>query len=426
MNKLGIDIGYSTFKYVYLDSEDNLIESNYIFHKGNIIKYYNELIEKVKAINNETNIIIGITGSLSSRIDLSKEYYINNSVSLIEGVSFKNKSIKSIIELGAQETKYITDIDNNNVKFFMNTSCAAGTGSFLEEQASRLCIDIKDISSYIDKATEIPRIAGRCSVFSKTDMIHHMQDGVKVENILQGLCYALVRNYKANVIQKNNINKPIMLSGGVINNKGVIKALKDILSLEDEDIIINEDFELLTCFGACKIAEKKELIIDIKKLNCSDKLIIEKIKNSIYEKLDEFGVNDSLNKHNCVNNNVKEGYLGVDIGSTSINFVVIDEDNKVIDYIYTKTNGRPKEVVTEYFDILKERLGEDFRFKGIGTTGSGREYIGKLLNANLIVNEITAQAEGAINVCNDVDTIFEIGGQDSKYICIENKAYERK
>jgi len=117
MNKLGIDIGYSTFKYVYLDNEDNLIESNYIFHKGNIIKYYSELIKKIKVINKETNIIIGITGSLSS---------------------------------------------------------------------------------YIDKATEIPRIAGRCSVFSKTDMIHHMQDGVKVENILQGLCYALVRNYKIN------------------------------------------------------------------------------------------------------------------------------------------------------------------------------------------------------------------------------------
>ena len=325
------------------------------------------------------------------------------------------------MNLGAQETKYITDIENNNVKFFMNTSCAAGTGSFLEEQASRLSIDIKDISSYIDKATEIPRIAGRCSVFSKTDMIHHMQDGVKVENILQGLCYALVRNYKANVIQKNNINKPIMLSGGVINNKGVVKALKDILNLEDADIIIDEDFELLTCFGSCKIAEEKELIIDIKKLNCSNKLTIEKTKNSIYENLDKFGANDSLNKHNCINNNAKEGYLGVDVGSTSINFVVIDEDNKVIDYIYTKTNGRPKEVVTEYFDILKERLGEDFKFKGIGTTGSGREYIGKLINADLIVNEITAQAEGAINVCSDVDTIFEIGGQDSKYICVENK-----
>jgi predicted CoA-substrate-specific enzyme activase len=421
MNKLGIDIGYSTLKYVYLDSNDNLIESNYIFHKGNINEYYSELIERVKIINKESNIVIGITGSLSSRINLDKKYHINNSISLIEGALFKNKSVKSIIELGAQETKYITDIDVKNVKFFMNTSCAAGTGSFLEEQASRLSIDIKDISLYTEKATEIPRIAGRCSVFSKTDMIHHMQDGVKVEDILQGLCHALVRNYKANVLQKNKLNKPIMFSGGVIHNKGVVKALIDVLKLEEEDIIIEENFELLTCFGACKIAEEKGLTIEVNKLNAADKLIIEKSKNSLFEKLDKFGVNDSLNKHTCINNNLKEGYLGVDIGSTSINFVVIDEANNVIDYIYTKTNGKPKEVVTEYFDLLNERLGQDFQFKGIGTTGSGREYIGKLINANLIVNEITAQAEGAISVCNDVDTIFEIGGQDSKYICIENK-----
>ena len=421
MNKLGIDIGYSTLKYVYLDNDDNLIDSNYIFHKGNINKHYNELIDKVKVINKEPNIVIGITGSLSSRINLDKEYYINNSISLIEGALFKNKSVKSIIELGAQETKYITDIENRSVKFFMNTSCAAGTGSFLEEQASRLSIDIKDISLYTEKATEIPRIAGRCSVFSKTDMIHHMQDGIKVENILQGLCHALVRNYKANVIQKNKLNKPIMLSGGVIHNKGVVKALKDILKLEYEDIIIEENFELLTCFGACKIAEEKGLVIDINKLNSTDQLIVEKSKNTLYKKLDRFGANDSLNKHICIDNNQKEGYLGVDIGSTSINFVVIDEDNNVIDYIYTKTNGRPKEVVTEYFNKLKGKLGQDFEFKGIGTTGSGREFIGKLINADLIVNEITAQAEGAINVCNDVDTIFEIGGQDSKYICIEDK-----
>lgn len=105
-----------------------------------------------------------------------------------------------------------------------------------------------------------------------------MQDGVKVEDILQGLCHALVRNYKANVLQKNKLNKPIMLSGGVIHNKGVVKALKDVLKLEDQDIIIEENFELLTCFGACKIAEEKGLIIDVNKLNASEKLIIEKPK----------------------------------------------------------------------------------------------------------------------------------------------------
>ena len=122
-----------------------------------------------------------------------------------------------------------------------------------------------------------------------------------------------------------------------------------------------------------------------------------------------------------VNSDSKEGYLGIDIGSTSTNFVVVDDENKVIDYIYTKTMGNPKLVVEEFLKLLKGRLGEDFKFKGIGTTGSARELIKKELNADFVVNEITAQAKGAIIVDSEVDTIFEIGGQDSKYISIENE-----
>lgn len=421
MNKLGIDIGSSTFKYVYLNDNNEVINSNYIFHKGKIKKCFKDLIEGIKENNDDIEIMLGITGSLSDGISLKESYGINNNVALIEGALLKEENVKSIIELGAQETKYITNIDKNNLKFFINTSCAAGTGSFLEEQALRLSIDIKDISSYIEKATSIPRIAGRCSVFSKTDMIHHMQDGVSVEDILQGLCYALVRNYKANVLQKNIIKKPVMFAGGVMNNTGVVKALKDILKLNDDDFLCNKDSELLTCFGACKVAEMKKQIINIKELEDIEDIIVTNNSKSSYKMLNGFGNYDSKDKHICTSENCKEGYLGIDIGSTSTNFVVIDDENQVIDYIYTKTKGRPKEVVIENLEILKERLGKDFKFKGIATTGSGREFIGKLVNADFIVNEITAQAEGAIDVYEDVDTIFEIGGQDSKYISIEDK-----
>lgn len=422
MNKLGIDIGYSTFKYVYMNSNDEVIEKGYEFHKGNVEKYYNELLDRIKD-KNEDKLILGITGSLASRLEISKDYYINNSIALVEGAIYKNKDIKSIIELGAQETKFITNIDSNNnsnIKFFMNSSCAAGTGSFLEEQASRLSVDIKDMSDYINRATKIPRIAGRCSVFSKTDMIHHQQDGTKIEDILLGLCYALVRNYKANVIQKNNIEAPVILTGGVINNSGVLRALKEVLKLNDEDIVIDEDFEYISCFGACKVASKKNLTIIANAL--SKKIRKERINasKSIYKKLDEFGDKDSLNKHECDGKYSKEGYLGIDIGSTSTNLVVINDDNEVVDYIYTKTKGKPKEVVEESIKVLKERLGSDFKIKGIGTTGSAREYIAKLVNADTVVNEITAQSKGAVVANNNVDTIFEIGGQDSKYISIDN------
>lgn len=423
MNKLGIDIGYSTFKYVYLDQEDSIIDKGYYFHKGNIEKYFDELINKIKSDSDE-ELIVGITGSLSSRIDIRESYYINNSIALVEGSVFENKNTKSIIELGAQETKFITNIDsenNSNIKFFMNSSCAAGTGSFLEEQASRLSVDIQDISSYIENATKIPRIAGRCSVFSKTDMIHHQQDGTKVEDILLGLCYALVRNYKANVVQKNILNVPVMLTGGVINNTGVLRALKDVLSLEDGDLILTDNFEYISCLGACIVASKNNYIAKVSELTISKKKIELNSLNSIYKKLDGFGYNDSTDKHICAGAGSSEGYLGIDIGSTSTNLVVVNEDNEIVDYIYTKTMGKPKDVVLSSMDALKERLGSNFKIKGIGTTGSAREYIAKIVNADTVINEITAQSKGAVIANEKVDTIFEIGGQDSKYISIENK-----
>ena len=420
MKKLGIDIGYSTFKYLYLNDSDEVIDKGYKFHKGKVENFYKELLDKIGL--DDDDLILGITGSLASTIDIGKNYYINNSIALVEGSVYKNKSVKSIIELGAQETKFITNVDssnNSNIKFFMNSSCAAGTGSFLEEQASRLFVDIQNISSYIDKATKIPRIAGRCSVFSKTDMIHHQQDGTKIEDILLGLCYALVRNYKANVVQKNIITPPVILTGGVINNSGVLRALKEVLSLKDEDLII-DDFEYISCFGACKIATKKNFIVKSNDLlNENEKTIIT-IPKSIYNKLNEFGYGDSVSKHECTCVNSKEGYLGIDIGSTSTNLVVVNNENKVIDYMYEKTMGKPKEVVENSIEVLKERLGKDFKIKGIGTTGSARVYIAKLVDADVVVNEITAQSKGAVVTNDKVDTIFEIGGQDSKYISIDN------
>lgn len=161
------------------------------------------MVNEIKELIDDKGIILGLTGTLASRLDNKENYHVNNVVALVEGSVYKNNNVKSIIELGAQETKYITNIDaniKNDIKFFMNSSCASGKGAFLEEQATRLSINFDEISELVKKATSIPRIAGRCSVFSKIDMIHHQQEGVKVEDILLGLCYSLVRNYKGNVI----------------------------------------------------------------------------------------------------------------------------------------------------------------------------------------------------------------------------------
>ncbi|MBC8014506.1 MAG: CoA activase [Sporomusaceae bacterium] len=425
MYRVGVDIGYSTFKYMIADDKEQVISSEYVFHRGNIEAAFISMLEKIENQYKIKECYFGITGDQAERMPKLKKYCLNEVTALIEGAFARDSSLQSIIELGAQKAKFITNLskqDRTHIKFSMNSSCSAGTGSFLEEQVSRLGISLYEYSDYAEKATTIPRIAGRCSVFSKTDMIHHQQEGVKTEDILLGLAYALVRNFKANVVQKNAVTLPVMLTGGVVHNKGVITALKEVFQLEDKDILIPKHFDKVSAFGATLLAAEKQHAVTIEELKSAAGFSHkENTEQDGYPALYPFGQNESINKHTCKNAlTVREGYLGIDIGSTSTNLVLIDDEKNVIAFRYLRTKGNPRQVVREGIDSLQEQFENRLKIKGIGTTGSGRYLIGNELEAALIVDEITAQAKGAVEADGDVDTVFEIGGQDSKYIRIQN------
>lgn len=143
----------------------------------------------------------------------------------------------------------------NAPDFEMNDSCAAGTGSFFEDQMQRLGLSIEDYSSVVAKAKSIPRLSGRCAVFAKTDIIHRQQEGVAVEDILLGLSYALIRSYKSMVVRGLPERKPLLLAGGVVHNAGVIRAIKDVFNLADDELFASEDTALLQAYGAASVAQ---------------------------------------------------------------------------------------------------------------------------------------------------------------------------
>lgn len=303
MYRVGVDIGYSTFKYSILDEKEQEIGSEYLFHRGNIEAAFMNMLQTIETDYQSKEFYFGITGDQAERMPKLKKYHLNEVTALIEGAFDSNHSLHSIIELGAQKAKFITNLssqDRTHIKFSMNSSCSAGTGSFLEEQVSRLGISLYEYSDYAEKATTVPRIAGRCSVFSKTDMIHHQQEGVKTEDILLGLAYALVRNFKANVVQKNPVTLPVMLTGGVVHNKGVITALKEVFQLEDKDILIPKNFDKVSAFGAALLGAEKRHIVDIEELrDAADFSHKENTQQDGYSALYPFGQNESSNKHSC-------------------------------------------------------------------------------------------------------------------------------
>lgn len=432
MYSLGIDVGYSSVKLTMIDSNDVVKYHSCVPHKGKIREVLRESIGDLLLSYDPDEISYGAAmGSGGKLLAKSGSIGVTNEVAaIVEGSIKTNKNIRSIIEIGGQSAKYIAGFtweDKSRMNISMNSGCSAGTGSFLEEQVSRLNLKLEDYSVYASKAKSIPRIAGRCSVFAKTDITHHQQEGTSVEDILLGLAYAVVRNYKISVMKKSTVEKPVMFVGGVAHNHGIITALNDVLNLGEGELVIPENFCNVGALGAAIIAKRDGTKIDLRQLLAD----LDQVSD-FYEdggkvelpKLDSFGDDDGLNKHICKVRDDSEGvlecYLGVDVGSTSTNLVLSNEDNDIISYRYLRTLGNPIQAVRTGLDELKQELGDKIRIVGAGTTGSGRYMIGRLIGADVIKDEITAQAKAAVIIDDSVDTIFEIGGQDSKYIRLEN------
>jgi len=431
MNSIGIDIGYSSVKVVVLDENMEIVRSRYALHKGQPAQLLERMLGELN-LNSGQKLYGAVVGSGGKLVaDSGSISAVNDIAALVEGARLLAPESASIIEIGGQRAGFITGISGtkrSGVEFSLNPDCSAGTGSFLEEQASRIGIDIEDYSRIEAKAESTPRIAGRCSVFAKTDITHHQQEGVAIPDILRGLAYATARNYRNAVMRGLPKRAPFFFSGGVSRNEAIFAALKKVLELAEDQLIIHPQGKVSGAVGAAVIAFKERRVVEVShvlrdlQIPCMELFgSAEKVK---LPPLAGYGVADFADKHICRNIEVEgspvECWLGVDVGSTSTNVVLLDAQNRVLGYRYLRTAGDPVKAVKTGL----AELGRDFDGKvkvlGVATTGSGRNMTGKLIGADVVKDEITAQARAAVSICPDVDTVFEIGGQDSKFISIKN------
>ena len=429
MYYLGIDIGYSSVKLMLIDKNHQLVFERYQRHQGKIKNTLLSIITEMTAAFPEEKIQFGYAIGSGNRLLLQTENIrgINEAAALVEGCQTVYKSPGSIIEIGSESAKFITRLDDPaHIEISMNSNCSAGTGSFLEEQMSRLNLDISDYSALCQKSRTIPRIAGRCSVFAKTDITHHQQEGVAVEDILMGLAYAVVRNYKSAVIKKLPLQKPVLFVGNVAGNDGIVTALKDVLELSDSNLIIPDHYNTIGAYGAALLAIKDQAPLDLTAL----KTALNSLNDVITDNdsiplmpLDRYSLADPAVLHQCRSldkDDVCPCYLGVDVGSTSTNLVLMDPTGAIIAWKYLRTCGNPIQAIAQGLKAFKDEYASQVQIVGAGVTGSGRYMIGKLIGADVVRDEITAQARAAIAIDPEVDTIFEIGGQDSKYIGLQN------
>ena len=415
---LGIDIGTSSIKCAIIDEELEVVYTKYSLHKGEVKKNLRELWKQLQQEAKYTIEYSMISGSGAGVLEnIPDTLYANEIASIVEGSLLLCPKAASIIEMGGQSAKYITNLREGKhaLRFAMNNNCAAGTGSFFEDQMYRIGAPLEKYSEYVEKATMIPRIAGRCSVFAKTDIIHLQQEGVSIENVLLGLAYSMVKNYKNTIVKELPIELPMVVSGGTSYNTGVIRAIKEVFHLKEEEIYIPSEAACIQAIGTAVLALKEKKKLDFSEI-FEEKKKVYLNENTLGElaPLDEG--EDVTGLHQCTTLRNKECFLGVDVGSTSTNLVLVDSIGTVVDYQYLRTSGNPKVAVQEGLTSIEKRFGNTITIAGVGTTGSGRYLVGKLIGADIVRDEITSQAKGASFAFPKVDTIFEIGGQDSKYI----------
>lgn len=259
---LGIDIGSISTKGVVIDENNNIIASSYLYTEANPIKATKKVVKELKQqldLDKYKVVGVGTTGSARKLIGtiLGANTIKNEITAHAIGAMSIHPDVKTIFEIGGQDSKII--IVNNGIvtDYAMNTLCAAGTGSFLSSQAKRLGIPIEEFGNIALSSNNPTKIAARCTVFAESDLVHKSQIGHKKEDIIAGLCYAIVNNYLNNVGKGKKIKPPIVFQGGVSKNIGVVKAFEKVTG---HKIYVDDNSHLTGALGVAILSKAEDEI----------------------------------------------------------------------------------------------------------------------------------------------------------------------
>jgi len=467
---MGIDVGSTTVKVALVDEQDELLDHAYVRAHGQPARTLWEQLQKLAAHWDLEQIrATGLTGSGGSTLaPLLSGLHVNELVAQTYALELIAPEARTVIEMGGQDSKLLIlerdpgDGQSLLADFSTNTLCAAGTGSFLEQQAERLEIPLEDFAALALQAENPARIAGRCTVFAKSDMIHLQQRGVPTTDIVAGLCLAVARNFRSIIGRGKPFRRPILFQGGVAHNAGMVRAFEQVLGLEPGELIIPPHCTLMAARGAARVARQHEhelasfpglaelaAFLDHEQEDLASLPSLQPRaacqtasppSNSSFRSTENDGQPKTEDQHldrdaanasrrkttisaengpRTVANTPLSAYLGVDVGSISTKVVLLDEQGQLMAGRYLYTTGQPLEAVRKGLQQVAEEIGGQVHVLAAGTTGSGRHLVGDYIGADLVCNEISAQARAAAAFDSTVDTILEIGGQDSKYIQLQ-------
>jgi predicted CoA-substrate-specific enzyme activase len=423
--RVGVDLGALYAKGVRLDAAGNVVARSYRRHRGQLEAAFDATLE---AVGFQPGDLLGVTGAAAGRITAALGVPgVDLVQAQLSGVAARGERPREILDIGGGSCSLIQlDAAGRFQGHGSNSLCAAGTGSFLDEQAERLGISHGDAAAF-GHVADPPSIATRCSVFAKSDLIHRQQEGYSRPAMWSGLCRGMTRTLLGTLLSGRPPAGRTVVIGGVAQNPTVLRWLRQahgdlIAEVRDPHLVAAHGAALLAgpAAGPCRLAARAAGPAEGLSVHPWP-LTLERSRFPSFACAEAFvdGHGTEVRLLARPAGPVVPVHLGIDVGSTSTKAVAVGEDLEVVADVYRRTDGDPigaTQLILGALRTAAARLGVSWDVRGVGTTGSGRALVGAVVGADAVINEISAHVAGAVHFDPAVDTIFEIGGQDSKYM----------
>lgn len=436
--RIGIDAGSTTIKFVVLEVETNNVAfSSYQRHFADIKSCLEkQFAEMISQIGTEARYSICLTGSagigLSERSGLP---FVQEVLACSATMKELNKDDFTLIDIGGEDSKMVFFRKGKSPDIRMNGSCAGGTGAFIDQMATLLSIQPKEMSDAATSYKQLYPIASRCGVFAKTDIQNLLSRRLPLSDISASIFNAVAMQTMTTLARGADIITPILCTGGPLTFLPSLRqAFVRVMKLRPEDLIILPHAEVATARGAALSADINVTLTAteiIEKLRKDTHIVGEQFLAPLFQTDDDYVVwKQNLNIRQLKYAEIEEGklnnvFMGIDSGSTTTKFLITNTDGAILFKSYANNDGNPllkvEQALRTFFDVLKEKKAT-VQFLGSCVTGYGEDLIKAALNLDYGIVETMAHFKAAHYVASDVSFILDIGGQDIKSIFIRNGA----
>ena len=446
---VGIDVGSTTTKIVAVDANDRhqLLFSDYARHHANQIASVIRSIKKFCGHIRDKKIRLCLTGSGAKPVaSILKVPFVQEVAANAIALQDQFDQVGTAIELGGQDAKMIFFKDSENGQsqsvsdMRMNGSCAGGTGAFIDEIASVLKVPVEQFNELAQKGTHLYDISGRCGVYAKTDIQPLLNQGAAKEDLALSAFHAIAKQTIGGLAQGLEIKKPVAFEGGPLTfHPTLVKVFAERLDLKEDEILCPKHSELMIAYGAALSLDK--MFADSKPKDVNKMLVIledaqkdhshvsGEIAKPFFESKEEENAFKEAHKKKQVTwkkpqkGEVVRCFLGIDAGSTTTKFVLLDEQEEILDSFYAPNEGDPLKVAKEALICLRKRYeeaGAELEILSAGTTGYGEMLFSKAFEIPCHTVETVAHARASEKYVKDASFILDIGGQDMKAIWLED------